>query len=91
MEAYLSTLTSINEQIQLYDGLTNINNEWDSRAEMLFSLKTCLNIAIDGKNFYILRVLISNVAGAIRTKCQTNALNFIAKIKSFLTHSLYAI
>ena len=27
IEAYLSTLTSINEQIQLYDGLTNINNE----------------------------------------------------------------
>ena len=39
MQAYLSTLTSINEQIQLYDGLTNINNEWDSRVEMLFSLK----------------------------------------------------
>ena len=39
MEAYLSTLTSINEQIQLSDRLTNINNEQDSRVEMLFSLK----------------------------------------------------
>ena len=49
IEAYLSTHTSINEQIQLYDGLTINNNE----KRVWFFSKTCLNI-VRQKKFNIL-------------------------------------